>query len=180
MAPRPGAAPCAAPRCLPAAAFLPPFPSRPADVKDIKVVVNFDMPNNAEDYVHRIGRTGRAGAKGIAYSFFTPGNGRLAREIIKIMQEANQVVPAPLQQLASSAQGPAPSKQGMGGGLVRQSRVCYSMPWGIACVCHAMQQHQGHCNCLLVRGSQPRHRLFQFMFQIVALGLNTYQLVSLL
>jgi ATP-dependent RNA helicase DDX5/DBP2 len=82
------------------------------------VVVNFDMPNNAEDYVHRIGRTGRAGARGTAYSFFTPGNGRLAREIIKIMQEANQPVPAPLQQLASSAQGPAPSEDG-GGGVFR-------------------------------------------------------------
>ena len=41
-----------------------------ADVKDITHVINFDMPNNAEDYVHRIGRTGRAGARGVAYSFF--------------------------------------------------------------------------------------------------------------
>ena len=34
------------------------------DVKDIKLVINYDFPNNCEDYVHRIGRTGRAGAKG--------------------------------------------------------------------------------------------------------------------
>jgi ATP-dependent RNA helicase DDX5/DBP2 len=74
------------------------------------VVVNFDMPNNAEDYVHRIGRTGRAGAKGTSYSFFTAGNGRLARDIIKIMREANQVVPPQLDQLAATSSGSAPSE----------------------------------------------------------------------
>lgn len=45
--------------------------ARGLDVKDIKCVINFDFPSNLEDYVHRIGRTGRAGAKGIAYSFLT-------------------------------------------------------------------------------------------------------------
>ena len=45
--------------------------SRGLDVKDISIVMNYDMPKCIEDYVHRIGRTGRAGAKGIAYSFFT-------------------------------------------------------------------------------------------------------------
>ena len=42
-------------------------------MKDIKCVFNYDMPGTAEDYVHRIGRTARAGKKGIAYSFFTVG-----------------------------------------------------------------------------------------------------------
>lgn len=41
------------------------------DVKDITHVLNYDYPNNSEDYVHRIGRTGRAGAKGTAITFFT-------------------------------------------------------------------------------------------------------------
>ena len=41
-----------------------PLPPPPADVKDIKMVINYDMPSSAEDYVHRIGRTGRAGASG--------------------------------------------------------------------------------------------------------------------
>jgi ATP-dependent RNA helicase DDX5/DBP2 len=52
--------------------------ARGLDVKDVGVVVNYDMPagtNGAEDYIHRIGRTGRAGAKGIAYTFFTQGVG---------------------------------------------------------------------------------------------------------
>lgn len=73
-------------------------------------VINYDMPNNAEDYVHRIGRTGRAGAKGISYSFFTASNGRMARDIIKVMREANQVVPPQLEQLAATSAGSAPSK----------------------------------------------------------------------
>jgi len=40
-------------------------------VKDIGCVINYDFPNQLEMYVHRIGRTGRAGAKGVAYSFIT-------------------------------------------------------------------------------------------------------------
>ena len=39
------------------------------------------MPSCAEDYVHRIGRTGRAGATGTAYSFFTSANGKMARQV---------------------------------------------------------------------------------------------------
>lgn len=41
------------------------------DVRDITHVLNYDYPNNSEDYIHRIGRTGRAGAKGTAITFFT-------------------------------------------------------------------------------------------------------------
>jgi len=41
------------------------------DVRDITHVLNYDYPNNSEDYVHRIGRTARAGAKGTAITFFT-------------------------------------------------------------------------------------------------------------
>jgi ATP-dependent RNA helicase DDX5/DBP2 len=45
--------------------------SRGIDVRNITHVLNYDYPNNSEDYVHRIGRTGRAGAKGTAITFFT-------------------------------------------------------------------------------------------------------------
>lgn len=45
--------------------------SRGLDVKDIGCVINYDMPSGIEDYVHRIGRTGRAGAKGLSFSFIT-------------------------------------------------------------------------------------------------------------
>ncbi len=46
--------------------------ARGLDVKDIELVVNYDLPEQAEDYVHRIGRTGRAGASGVAISMATP------------------------------------------------------------------------------------------------------------
>lgn len=72
-------------------------------MKDIKCVVNYDFPTNLEDYVHRIGRTGRAGAKGMAYTFFTSENARCARELIKILSEARQKVPNELSDMARSA-----------------------------------------------------------------------------
>ncbi|CAI5991576.1 unnamed protein product [Closterium sp. NIES-64] len=79
-----------------------PFPLL-ADVKDIKCVINYDFPSTCEDYVHRIGRTGRAGATGFSFSFFTAGNARLAKDLIKILTEANQVVPPALAALGMSA-----------------------------------------------------------------------------
>lgn len=52
--------------------------ARGLDVDDIKMVVNFDFPNDTETYIHRIGRTGRAGKKGFAVSFFvSEKNGEL-------------------------------------------------------------------------------------------------------
>ena len=79
--------------------------ARPTDVKDIKLVVNYDMPKTAEDYVHRIGRTARAGARGLAVSFFTSADGRLARQILAILAEAQQPVPEQLRQYAAVAGG---------------------------------------------------------------------------
>ena len=70
--------------------------SRGLDVKDITVVVNYDMPNCIEDYVHRIGRTGRAGAKGNAVSFLTRRESNIAGELIKVLQKSNQEVPPDL------------------------------------------------------------------------------------
>ena len=72
-------------------------------MKDIKCVINYDFPSSLEDYVHRIGRTGRAGATGIAVSFFTHANAKFARDLIKILQEAGQIVPPPLSNMARSA-----------------------------------------------------------------------------
>lgn len=43
----------------------------PQDVRNITHVINYDYPNNSEDYIHRIGRTGRAGATGTAITLFT-------------------------------------------------------------------------------------------------------------
>jgi len=73
--------------------------SRGLDIRGVAVVVNFDFPDGrggVEDYVHRIGRTGRAGTKGIAYTFFTQDNAKRARELIKILEGAKQEVPEDL------------------------------------------------------------------------------------
>lgn len=66
-------------------------------------MINYDFPSSLEDYVHRIGRTGRAGARGTAFTFFTQANAKFSRELIKILQEAGQVVNPALSALARSA-----------------------------------------------------------------------------
>src|SRR3989344_4544676 len=58
--------------------------SRGIDVKNIELVINFDLPENPEDYVHRIGRTGRAGMSGKAISFAMPDQGEKVRGIEKL------------------------------------------------------------------------------------------------
>jgi superfamily II DNA/RNA helicase len=61
--------------------------ARGLDIKDVPAVFNFDLPFNAEDYVHRIGRTGRAGASGLAVSFVGGNNdARLAGDIEKLIK----------------------------------------------------------------------------------------------
>jgi len=60
--------------------------SRGIDVKGIELVINFDLPENAEDYIHRIGRTGRAGMSGKAISFALTDQGSKVREIEKLMR----------------------------------------------------------------------------------------------
>lgn len=77
--------------------------ARGLDVEDVKFVINFDYPNTAEDYIHRIGRTGRCLQSGTAYAFFTPNNQRQAKELIGVLQEANQVVNPALAELANMA-----------------------------------------------------------------------------
>ena len=59
-------------------------------MSDIKFVVNFDFPNNTEDYVHRIGRTARAKNTGTAYTYFTTQNAKQAKELVEVLREANQ------------------------------------------------------------------------------------------
>jgi ATP-dependent RNA helicase DDX5/DBP2 len=70
--------------------------ARGLDVKGVSCVVNFDFPGQIADYIHRIGRTARGGAKGTAISFFTPKNLRLASALIEVLEEAAQRVPEQL------------------------------------------------------------------------------------
>lgn len=64
---------------------------RSTDVEDVKFVINYDYPNNSEDYVHRIGRTGRSNNTGTAYTLFTYQNSAKANDLINVLKEANQV-----------------------------------------------------------------------------------------
>jgi ATP-dependent RNA helicase RhlE len=60
--------------------------ARGLDIADLPVVINFDLPYTSEDYVHRIGRTGRAGASGVAVSLMAPGDERLLSDIEKLIK----------------------------------------------------------------------------------------------
>lgn len=77
--------------------------ARGLDVEDVKYVINYDYPNSSEDYVHRIGRTGRCQQAGTAYAFFTLNNQRQAKDLIAVLEEAGQTVNSQLQELAQSA-----------------------------------------------------------------------------
>ncbi|XP_076835873.1 putative ATP-dependent RNA helicase DDX46 [Brachyhypopomus gauderio] len=73
--------------------------ARGLDVKQLILVVNYNCPNHYEDYVHRAGRTGRAGNKGYAYTFITEEQVRYAGDIIKALELSGSGVPSELEQL---------------------------------------------------------------------------------
>uniref|UniRef100_H3DF97 Probable ATP-dependent RNA helicase DDX46 n=1 Tax=Tetraodon nigroviridis TaxID=99883 RepID=H3DF97_TETNG len=73
--------------------------ARGLDVKQLILVVNYNCPNHYEDYVHRAGRTGRAGNKGFAYTFITEDQARYAGDIIKALELSGSSVPPELEQL---------------------------------------------------------------------------------
>ncbi|KAI4368587.1 hypothetical protein MLD38_017131 [Melastoma candidum] len=87
--------------------------ARGLDIPHVAHVINFDLPNDIDDYVHRIGRTGRAGKTGLATAFFNESNSSLARSLSELMQEANQEVPAWLSRYAA--------RSSFGGGRNRRS-----------------------------------------------------------
>merc|ERR1712212_1198615 len=67
--------------------------ARGLDIPDVDYVINYSFPLTIEDYVHRIGRTGRAGKSGIAHTFFQQGDKARAGELVKVLKDANQDVP---------------------------------------------------------------------------------------
>uniref|UniRef100_A0A7S0YFI4 RNA helicase n=1 Tax=Polytomella parva TaxID=51329 RepID=A0A7S0YFI4_9CHLO len=71
--------------------------ARGLDIPDVEIVINYSFPLTTEDYVHRIGRTGRAGKTGIAHTFFCAGADKpRAGELINVLREAKQEVPESL------------------------------------------------------------------------------------
>jgi len=79
--------------------------ARGIDVKGIELVLNYDLPDNAEDYVHRIGRTARAGASGHAISFATPDQRRDVQSIERLMR-----LTLPLSNLPKDLPAPRPQE----------------------------------------------------------------------
>jgi ATP-dependent RNA helicase DDX3X len=67
--------------------------ARGLDIPHVTHVINFDLPSDIDDYVHRIGRTGRAGKKGLATAFFTEKDAGLARSMKELIEEAGQEAP---------------------------------------------------------------------------------------
>ena len=76
--------------------------ARGLDVKQLKLVINYDAPNHMEDYVHRAGRTGRAGNKGTCVTFITSEQERYSVDIYQALKASNAPVPDELEQLANS------------------------------------------------------------------------------
>lgn len=74
--------------------------ARGLDIPNVKHVVNYDLPTDIDDYVHRIGRTGRAGNTGVSTAFFNRGNRGVVRDLLELLKEANQEVPAFLETIA--------------------------------------------------------------------------------
>ncbi|MGI4849092.1 MAG: DEAD/DEAH box helicase [Janthinobacterium lividum] len=87
--------------------------ARGLDISDLPCVINFDLPHNAEDYVHRIGRTGRAGASGDAISLYSDKDARLLADIENMIKHkfvASQLV---------GFEPPAPTRTGSSAGSFR-------------------------------------------------------------
>lgn len=98
--------------------------ARGLDIPNVKHVVNYDLPTDIDDYVHRIGRTGRAGNTGISTAFFNRGNRGVVRDLIDLLKEANQEVPGFLESIARESTGfggGASSRGGRSGGRGRGS-----------------------------------------------------------
>jgi len=74
--------------------------ARGLDIPNVTHVVNYDLPSDIDDYVHRIGRTGRAGNTGISTAFFNRGNKNIVRDLLELLREANQEIPAWLETVA--------------------------------------------------------------------------------
>ncbi|KAI7860816.1 P-loop containing nucleoside triphosphate hydrolase protein [Circinella umbellata] len=74
--------------------------ARGLDIANVSHVISYDLPSDVDDYVHRIGRTGRAGNTGLATAFFNRGNKNIVNDLIDILKEANQEVPSFLESVS--------------------------------------------------------------------------------
>uniref|UniRef100_A0A183BI13 RNA helicase n=1 Tax=Globodera pallida TaxID=36090 RepID=A0A183BI13_GLOPA len=85
--------------------------ARGLDIPNVKHVINYDLPNDIDEYVHRIGRTGRVGNIGMATSFFNDKNRNISHDLTELIVEANQELPDWLEEMARDS-----GRHGGGGG----------------------------------------------------------------
>ncbi|KAI9766547.1 MAG: DEAD-box ATP-dependent RNA helicase [Geoglossum simile] len=113
--------------------------ARGLDIPNVTHVINYDLPTDIDDYVHRIGRTGRAGNTGISTAFFNRGNRGVVRDLIDLLKEANQEVPSFLENIAregsfgsggSSRGGRSGGGRGRGGSSNRDFRKVGTSSYG--------------------------------------------------
>ncbi|KAF4668236.1 hypothetical protein FOZ61_006883 [Perkinsus olseni] len=91
--------------------------ARGMDFVSVRYVINFDFPESCEDYIHRIGRTGRAGHQGYAYSYFSENDFWVAREMVPLLKESNVEIPPMMMKVAEDpAYWPRNARRGGYGG----------------------------------------------------------------
>jgi ATP-dependent RNA helicase RhlE len=100
--------------------------ARGLDINRLPHVVNYELPNVPEDYVHRIGRTGRAGEEGVALSLVSPDEAKLLRDIERLLKKEVSVLSSPVfePKKLAPAKKPQPAVKGRksGGGKPRQAK----------------------------------------------------------
>lgn len=103
--------------------------ARGLDIPNVKHVINFDLPNDIEEYVHRIGRTGRVGNLGLATSFFNDKNRNISADLYELMVETKQDVPdflkSAVKEFNSGGSGMNRRYGGSGGGGGNRRFVLY-------------------------------------------------------
>ncbi|XP_033149891.1 ATP-dependent RNA helicase bel [Drosophila busckii] len=99
--------------------------ARGLDIPHVTHVINFDLPSDVEEYVHRIGRTGRMGNLGVATSFFNEKNRNICSDLLELLIETKQEIPGFLEDMLSSDRGHSGAKRrGGGGGGVGSGMPC--------------------------------------------------------
>ncbi|MFZ5548494.1 MAG: DEAD/DEAH box helicase [Pseudomonadota bacterium] len=102
--------------------------ARGLDIADLPAVFNFDVPFNAEDYVHRIGRTGRAGASGLAVTLVTRRDDRLVADIEKLIKKKIELEPLELDDARPRRRPPQVDDERRGSSEARPPATAYSAP----------------------------------------------------